>query len=199
MPMLPLLLLIACGSNTHIVQSWRDPNVTIVDGSYNKVLVICLIKDEGTRRVGEDRMAMFMNGRGVESYRYLGPDVDAINDASTGERMRKDGIDGVVIMRLVDRTKEQTYVPGASYPAYYASPYGYYGYAYPMYATPGYVRTDVNYFVETNLYSTKKEGLIWTSTTSTLNPTDLGNSVEEVMQVVYDKMIAEGFIVKSGQ
>ena len=75
------------------------------------------------------------------------------------------------------------------------SPWGYYGHSYGYYSTPGYVRTDVRYTVETNLYSTKRDGLMWTSTTSTVNPTDLGTTVDEIMQAVYDRMKRDGFVV----
>ena len=189
------LLFTGCGSSTHVVQSWHDPAVQVTDGAYNKVLVIGLVKDESTRRIAEDRMASFMNGHGKASYTYLGPDVEAINDAGMNERMRKDGIDGVIIMRLMDQTKEQTYVAGSTYPSYYSNPWGYYGHSYGYYSTPGYVRTDVRYTVETNLYSTKRDGLMWTSTTSTVNPTDLGTTVDEIMQAVYDRMKRDGFVV----
>lgn len=200
-PTLALALLTAlasCTSSTTIVQSWRDPNVTIQDGAYNKVLVIGLIKDETTRRIAEDRMAAFMNGHGITSYSYLGNDQSKINDAGMSAKMQQDGIDGVLIMSLKDKATEQTYVPGTTTMGYYRSPWGYYGYAYPMYSTPGYVHTDHVYHVETALYSPKREGPVWTSTTSTVNPSDVGTSVDEIMNVVYAKMKREGFVVSPG-
>lgn len=189
------LSLIACGSSTRVVQSWHDPSVTVVDGNYGKVLVIALIKDESTRRIAEDHMEKFMNGHGIPSYKYLGPDQERINDAGMSEKMQKDGIDGVLIMHLANKETQQTYVPGTTTMGYYGGAWGYYGYAYPMYSTPGYVTTDQIYYVETNLYSPKKEGPVWTSKTSTLNPTDLGTTVDEIMEAVYWRMKKDGFVV----
>lgn len=190
-----LISLASCSSSTRVVQSWREPSVTITEGEYDQVLVIALIKDEATRRAAEDHMASMMNGHGRVSYSYLGPDPEAINDAGMNEKMRNDGIDGVLIMRLVDRTREQTIVPGTVYPAYYRSAWGMYGYSYGYYSTPGYVRTDVEYHVETNLYSTEREGLIWTSTTNTLNPASLDEAVHDIMKAVHQRMKKDGFIV----
>ncbi|MFN3874818.1 MAG: hypothetical protein ACK4L7_02760 [Flavobacteriales bacterium] len=190
-----LSLLAACAPSTKVVQSWREPSVTITEGAYNKVLVIGLIKDEATRRSAEDRMAALMKGHGVASYSYLGPDPEVINEPAMNQRMRNDGIDGVLIMRLLDRSREQTIVPGSVYPTYYYNPWSMYGYSYGFYSTPGYVRVDDRYVVETNLYSTKREGLIWSSTTSTLNPANLDDMVSEVMQVVYQRMKQDGFVV----
>ena len=155
---LPMLVALSgCGSSTSILRSWHDPAVTVTDGAYNKVLVIGLIKDEATRRASEDRMAAFMNGHGVVSYAYLGADVETINEEGMNARMVMDGIDAVLIMRLLDRTKEQTYVPGTVYPTYYRDPWSYYGYSYSAYHSPGYVQTDITYTVETNLYGTSIE------------------------------------------
>ena len=186
--------LASCGPSTRVVTSWRDPNVSVADGSYNKVVVVCLLKDESTRRVGEDRMVAFLNGHGVASYTLFGDQLEKINEEGMNAKMVAGGVDAVMIMRLVDKSKEQTYVPGTAYPSHYASPYGYYGYSYGYYSTPGYVQTTVTYTVETNLYSTRTGKLVWTGTTSTMDPTDLGRSVNETMQVLYDRMKRDGLI-----
>jgi hypothetical protein len=190
---LPLLLvpilLTACGSSTKITQSWRDPAVSYEAGSVKKMLIIALMRDETTRRQTEDELTAQFRGKGVASYGYLGP-LDAELDI---ERLRNDGFDAVMIMRLADVTQEQTYVPG-SYPAYYGSPYGYYGHAYPMYADPGYVRTDMNYRVESNFYSVESQKLVWSGITSTMNPTDLSTAISEIVTAIREKMEREGFL-----
>lgn len=179
-----------------MVTSWRDPAVTVQEGSLNKVLFIALLKDEATRRAAEDQLVGLAKSTGVASYNYFGNNIEAINAPGMNDQMIRDGFDGVVIMRLVDLTKEQTYVPGTTYPSYYGSPYGYYGYAAPMYYDPGYVRTDVTYTVETNIYSTKLGKLVWTGTTNTVNPSDLGTSVREIVEQIHWKMVKEGFLTK---
>lgn len=193
--LIAILFLVSCGSGTRVVQSWHDPAVTVVDGDYDKVLVIALIKDESTRRVAEDHMVKFMNGHGIPSYSYLGMDQDRINDAGMSRKMQNDNIDGVMIMRLANKQTQQTYVPGTTTMGYYGGAWGYYGYAYPIYSTPGYVQTDQIYYVETNLYSPKREGPVWTSQTSTVNPTDLGATVDEIMEAVFWRMKRDGFVV----
>jgi len=190
-----LLTLASCAPSTQIVQSWKAPGVTVEAGNYNKVLLVALIKDETSRRIAEDRMSAFMNGHGITSYSYLGEDQNAINDAGMSAKMQKDGIDGVMIMRLVDKQTTQTYVPGTS--TYYGGAWGYYGYAYPMYSSPGYVQTDHIYYVETSLYSPKHEGPVWTCTTSFLNPTNIGPAVDDMMHAIYKKMREDGFVVEA--
>jgi hypothetical protein len=187
------LTIISCTS-TKIVTEWRDPAVSLEQGSFNKVLHIALIKDEATRRAAEDKMVSLSNGHGMVSYNYLGNNVEALNDPGENDKLIADGIDGVVIMRLVDVAKEQTYVPNTPMPAYYASPYGYYGYAAPMFYDPGYVQTDMTYMVETNVYSTKMGKLIWTATTSTMNPVNVTSAVDEIVTAIHKQMRDEGFM-----
>jgi hypothetical protein len=65
-----------------------------------------------------------------------------------------------------------------------------------MYYDPGYVRTDVTYTIETNIYGTKQGKLVWTGTTSTVNPSDLSTTVREIMEEIHWKMVKEGFLTR---
>ena len=40
-----------CSSNTSIVNSWRDPDITVAQEQFKKVLVMALVKDEASRRI----------------------------------------------------------------------------------------------------------------------------------------------------
>ena len=162
-------------------------------GSVKKILVIALVRDEATRRLAEDELSAQFRGRGISSYGYLGPLPAQIEKEPFVERLRGDGFDALMVMRLVDITKEQTYVP-VSYPTYYANPFGYYGYAYPLYADPGYVRTDMSYRVETNFYSVEREKLVWSGVTTSLNPGDLTVTLAEITHAIKEKMVREGFL-----
>ena len=96
-------------------------------------------------------------------------------------------------MSLVNISKETRYVPG-SYPMYYNSWRGYYGYSWSGYYDPGYYTTDKLYHVEVNVYSLTRDKLIWTGFTSTINPTGHAEMFDEVSKVVYQKMQKEGFL-----
>jgi membrane peptidoglycan carboxypeptidase len=46
------------------------------------------------------------------------------------------------------------------------------------------------------VYSTNPSRLLWTGTTSTLNPNRMIDAVNEVTEVVYKQMVKDGFIMK---
>jgi hypothetical protein len=173
-----ILCLTACGPTTKITKSWTDPSFTPETAqSYKKILVMGLLKDESTRRIAEDKMvAAFKNVTAVQSYSYLQP-ADTLRDA-VEDKLKKDGFDGVVIMRLADVDKTTSYVPGTTYG-------GWYGYRY---GSPGYYQEDKTFYVETNLYSLPSNKLLWSGTTSSLNPDKLDRTVDDIIATLKAQM-----------
>ena len=173
-----ILLLVACGPSTKIEKTWTDPSFTPSEvQSYKKILVMGLLKDESTRRIAEDKMvAAFKNVTAVQSYSYLQPG-DTIR-SEVEDKLKKDGFDGVVIMRLADVDKSVSYVPGTGYG-------GWYGYRY---ATPGYYQEDKTFYVETNFYSLPETKLLWSGTTSSVNPSKLDRTIDDVIATLKSQL-----------
>lgn len=188
-------VLYGCGGGTQIEQSWREPSYTIDSTKFNRFVVCALLKDESTRRVAEDQMVARSNGRAIASYNYFNTQELKGNEDLFTKRMMADGADGMVMLTLAAKKQEQTYVPG-SYPTYYNSWYGYYGYSAPMYYDPGYVRTDEIYMVEINMYDLKLNKLVWSGMTSTINPSNVREMTDEIVDVVRYKMKEEKFITR---
>ena len=74
-PLFVLLLAAAVSlsscSSTQLVSSWRNPATTVDVAKLKKVLVICLVKDETSRRVGEDEIVKRNPSFFVASYKVL--------------------------------------------------------------------------------------------------------------------------------
>jgi hypothetical protein len=194
--LLMILAAVSCAPATQIEKSWRDPGVSIQDGSYGKVLVIGLMKDETSRRIVEDQLVARLRGKGVASYNYSSDDdfkennIEALN-----QKLVRDGFDGAIVMRLVDVDKKNSYVPGTTsfQPYYYRfGPYLYR--AWSSYSTPGYYTQDKIYYVETNIYSIEKNKLIWSGITSTLNPSRTDKMFNDIDDVISAQMRKEGFL-----
>jgi hypothetical protein len=192
-----LLSLISCGPSTEVIKSWREPTATInADGSY-KTLVIAMVKDEAARRTIEDNFVKRLKGTVVQSYTTLTPDVikEAKEDVLT-KYLNDNKFTHVLLMHLADIEKETNYVPGTT-TGYYGGYGRYYGYGAGYYGSSGYYTTDKNYYVETTVYSVNPDKLLWTGTTKTINPSKVEKMVNEIADVVTDKMKKEGFLVVS--
>lgn len=185
--------LVACSSGTQITSSWRDPGVTVNAGQIHKFVVAALIKDQSVRRNVEDNMASYMPGKAVQSYVVFGTD-SLKDDADVyNQKLKSEGYDGIVIMRLSDVDKDKRYVPG-NYPVYYNTWRGYWSYSWPSFYSPGYYTTDKTYYIEVNVYSLLQNKLIWSGTTSTINPGNNDQLYNNVSKVIYNKMKSEGFL-----
>ncbi|SFD80753.1 hypothetical protein [Flavobacterium phragmitis] len=198
-----IMILSSCGSNTAIVNSWRDPNITVAQENFKKVLVMALVKDEAARRTTENRIAS-SNPIFKTSYQYLNGTNLKLTKEQQLKILQDENFDGVVTMRLVSKEKETSYVPGTytgmyygGFDGMYTGMYGYgfgnwYGMYSPAFYDPGYYQETTSYMVETNIFSLKENKLIWTGTTKSQNVTDLGQTVDAIMQAVVKEMRKDG-------
>lgn len=198
-----VLALSGCGSNTSIVNSWRDPKITIAQENFKKVLIVALLKDEASRRVTENRIAA-SNPIFKTSYEYLNETVKDLSKEQKLKILQDENFDGVITLRLVSTEKETTYVPGTytgmyygGFDGMYTGMYGYgfgnwYGMYSPNFYDPGYYQETTSYMVETNVFSLKENKLIWTGTTKSDYVTDLGQTVDAIMQTVVQEMRKDG-------
>jgi hypothetical protein len=189
--------LISCAPSTKIVKSWKEPQASISTAPENKVLVVALVKDESSRRTIEDEIVNRLKNKGVQSYMTLTPDMMKDENSGTLDKLLADGkFTHIIIMKLSDIEKEVSYVPGSTTGIYRG--YGnYYAYGAHYYSSPGYYTTDKNYTVETMVYSVTDNKLLWAGTTSTINPSNLKKSINELADVVTEQMKKDGFVQKT--
>jgi hypothetical protein len=183
----------ACNPGTQITHSWRDPSATVDTAKIGKFVVAALLGNQTVRREVEDEMASRVPGKAVQSYREFGDGDLKESEDFYSSRLKEEGYDGIVLMRLVKEDESVRYVPG-SYPVYYRSWRRYWGYSWTAFYDPGYYTTDLAYDVEVNVYSLARGRLIWTATTTTINPPDRDRVFRDVSRIVYAKMKKEGFL-----
>jgi hypothetical protein len=190
-----ILFILSC-SSTKITSSWREPNKEISLKKLNKVLVVALFQNETSRRKAEDQMVGYFYGKGVASYDYLDKNISEKNENAIQEKIKNDGFDGAVTMRLLDVDKEDVYSRSniSMYPLYYNTFSSYYYRNWGYYSSPGYYATTKTYTVETNVFSIKEDKIIWTGITKTTDPSGVDKMTEEIGKAVFNEMVKEGFI-----
>jgi hypothetical protein len=178
-------LMYACGPSTKLEKSWIDPSFNSTTKPFTKVLVVAPLKDAASQRIAEDKIVKQLKaGVGVPSYSYLKPtDTD---QKLVDQELLKDGFDGVIVMHLKDVEKSVSYNPGTSYGGWY----GYRSYS------PGYYTEDKTFMVETNFYSIKDGKLLWSGTTSTLNPSSFEGTMDEIIRTIKYELQKKGLLKK---
>jgi hypothetical protein len=182
----------ACAT-THFKTTWRDPAAQPVALRGQKVAAFVMSQNESMRRAGEDTLARELSSRGVQGipgYQLTGGKL--VQDSEILRKQLADaGIEGAVIIRVVDRRTEVNYVPGGPY---YGSMYGYWDYGYAMMRAPGYMETDTILSVETLVYALKQDKLLWGGVSETIDPRNLDSFIKDVVKAAGDEMKKAGLL-----
>ena len=181
------LLVVGCGPTTRIENSWTDPALSPATFKpFQKVLYVAQLNNDANRRIAEDRLVAQSNGHGVASYTYITP--NDTSDTELNERLKKDGFDGIVIMKLSDVEKETSYTSSS-----YGGWYGYYHAMGPM-TTTGTSYTTKTYYVQTNIFSLADNKLLWSGTTSSVDPSKVDKVVDQIAAAIKTNMKEKGFL-----
>lgn len=180
------VLFFSCAPPTTMTRSWSDPS--IANGSFKpftKVLVIARFKDVTTQHIAEDRIvAEFKPGVGFPSYSYM-TESDT-TDRILFSRLKRDGFDGLIHMRLSDVTQSVNVQNNGGY-------YGRYGYYNSGYNNTT-VSVDKTYYVETTIYDINANKLLWSGTTSTFDPGSFSQTLDQIISVNKAEMVKKGII-----
>jgi hypothetical protein len=168
-----LALAIGACSSTQMTNTWKDP--AAAGTQLSKVAVVAMAKDEAIRRMTEDDMANQLGPRTVPSYQVLG-NVNLKDREAVAAKLKREGFDGVLIMRLAGVTEQVT--PGMG-------PYGtfnsYYPYAYGSVYGP---EIDTKVHVVSSLYSLSDSKMIWAGTSQTFDPSSIKEVIDGVSKAV---------------
>ncbi|MDP9955493.1 hypothetical protein J2X97_001130 [Epilithonimonas hungarica] len=192
-----MILMNSCNS-TQIVSSWRAPDKQIHPSDWKKVLVVALLRNETNRRSAEDEMVKYLNGKGVTSYSYLDENFDRKDEEALRHKIKNNGFDAAITMRLIDVDKEKVYESAQyyMYPMYYDDFVKYYYRNWMHYNTPGYYTITKKFIIETVIYSIQDDRIIWSGITATYDPKGVRRLTSEIAHAIRNRMQQEGFIEK---
>jgi len=179
------LALAGCAS-TRIVESWKAPGAGPLH--FKKVLAVAILKNQGLRQNAEDALkGNLRNVQAVQSYTMfdLG---DLANRDKAKERLRQEGFDGAVVLRLTSSHQEMSWTTYSTGP--YNSFWGYYGAYYPA----AEMRVDTVVRVEINIYSLTEDKLVWAGVSETFNPTSSQGLISEIAAEAGKELRRQGLI-----
>jgi hypothetical protein len=183
------MLLVSCAT-TEIKSVWNDASYQ--GGPLLKIVVMSLAKNQTIKRLYEDEFVSQLKAHGVQAipgYTVV-PQEKMADENYISEKVKELGADAILITRLVDKKTIQTYYPPEIYytPApYYRGWHGYYRTSYQYMMTTGYTAQQEAVVLETNIYSTQDNKLIW----SALSETFLEGSSEKLIYSLVEKLIKD--------
>jgi hypothetical protein len=191
---LAAILLVSGCTSTRVINAWYDD---LYQGpALERFLVIGLSNSPNRRRYFETAFTNHLQSAGLlaePSFRLI-PDDNITEERDVIEAaLAQTSADAILTTRLVDVSREQSYVP----PSFDYAPIGFYDYYYPthrMLFRPGYVVTNTIVILETNVYSALTKDLLWTGNTRSFNPSSADRMVEELSRIVIEQLAGRGFI-----
>lgn len=198
-----ILVLFTTGcTSSKITTSWKAENTK--PQKYNKILVLGLVReaDRSLQQNMENHLAGDLKDMGynaVSSLTEFGPKVfDKMEEEAAIEKLKNSGIDAVVTIVMLDKQKEQKYIPGNLY----YSPYGIYynrfwGYRTTLYRRiyePGYYVTETRYFWESNLYDMSTQKLVYSVQTESFDPVNSESMAHEYGKMIVNDMAKQNML-----
>ena len=199
--LLSFLLLASPASETKakFTSTWKAPGAAAMSYAGKKVVGLVVSDDLSLRMSAEEALARELTARGVEgvaAYRVI-PGEEIRNPENAKRWFDKVGAAGVVIMRVVDLSKEK--IPSAMVWAgasYYGSLWDYYPYAWGSAIAIGPGRTEIKVLVETLIFDIAGNKLVWAGTSETVNPKDAQATVKGIVTSAAEQMKKDGLIRK---
>jgi hypothetical protein len=190
-------MLVTTCATTELTSVWKDPSYQARPA---KVMVIGVAKNPINRRLFEDEFVRQLKAHGSEaiaSYTVLS-DQKQDDQVAIAAKVKEMGADTVLITRMVSQKTVQFYVPGTAYypPPYYGTWPSYYGYGYRYMYSPGYIAEDEYAVIETNLYETTDDKLVWATTSETSLNDSIQNLITTYIGIMVNKMIGSGLLGK---
>lgn len=180
--------------------TWVEPGRT--PSPFANLLVLGVAAKEKVRLAYENSFVAALQARGVKARagHTLLPEGELADAGRVRQAVRDSGADGVLITHLAGVTTETAQVPASNYvtTSLYGGLYPYYGLVFDNVTEPGYYARFRLLAFETNLYDTRRERLVWSGRSQTMDPSSEQTTIGAVIADVTDALATAGFLPKSG-
>jgi hypothetical protein len=203
-----LLLLVfaaGCTPSTYITGSWKNPAAAV---KYKSVLIAALTSNTVIKSTLETDMAKALSGS-VKTLKSIDEFPPGLSNTDTSKAalismVRNKKADAILSISILSRETESRYMPGGNpyYPPgfiYYDDFWGYYDHWYPSVYGPGYYEENKVYYIETNLYDSSTQKLVWSAQSKTYSPDELQPFAREFAATIVARLKADGLIAATVQ
>lgn len=201
-PFLLAVLVLASCSSTKLTSSWKAADA--VTKPYHNIMIWGIIpeKDSGLKAGMESHLVNDLAERGyhaISSFSVFGErSYQKLTEKEIVDQFRNSGVDAVITVVLLDKQKEQLYVPPSAVnnPSSYDHIDKYYSTVYDKVFSPGYYVTTINYFWESNFFEVKQDKLVYTARTKSFDPISANAQAHENGLLLIKDMVKKKIIIE---
>jgi hypothetical protein len=177
---LVLAVVTAFGADTKLTTTFRDPKVGKL--AYSKIAVAYISPDADLRRRVEDGLARRV--RNSVAARTLVPDAEMKDRAAVAERLKSNGVDGVIVVRLVAFDREVDSTPGQLTFVTYPDLWDTWGSSWALVETPGYATMTKTITADIAVFDVATTKAVWSGRLKSVDPKSL--------RTLLDALVSEG-------
>jgi len=191
-----LLILMSCNSS-RITSSWKASDLQ--PKKFNKILVLGLIqeKDRSLREQMEQQLLANLQKNGYNAIcacdEYGPKAFENMTEKEAIDKLANSGIDAVLTVVLLDKTRERYYIPGhiaySPYAIYRNRFWHYYTTMYDRIYMPGYYQVETKYFWESNLYDMQTKELLYSVQTDSFDPSSSESLARDYGQLIVRNIV----------
>jgi hypothetical protein len=173
------------------IAEWQDESFS---GPIDNILVIGASDQQTNRRLFEDTFVGELAARNVKaisSYRLM-PIDQVVSRESVEAAIEGQKVDLVLVTRLLGVEQVQAYRPPSHYP-YYRNYSSYYSHG-RQYSGPAYYESYKVLTLESNLYDTASQQLVWSMQSENFDPSTPAQVIEEQIGLTIDILVERGLI-----
>jgi hypothetical protein len=188
--LLSALVLAGC-SSTRSVMEWREEAFS---GKLDNILVIAAIEERAQQRAVEDAYVKQFGDvavKAIPGYTLLA-DETVLSRATVEAAIAGQEIDAVLVTRLLGVEEVEEYQPPSGI-EYYHSYHRYYAQA-RAYSSPGYYIRYKVLTLETNVYDTASQQLIWSMQSESVEPSAPQDVIDEQIALTVKRLAAGGLL-----
>ena len=207
--------LCGCATSTTIQSTWTDP--TFSSAPFGRVAVLALFDSTAESRTFEQTAARALEEHGVgavPAYMIVS-DERMYEEAELREQLGSADVDGILIYRLIAVDERRVYrdprpyirVPsgvlfGDPYYWYYYPRWNYYWHwrsTFDVTRSPEYWQPLTYVVVESSLYDTRRDRLVWTAKSETMDGAQFEALASSIAEEVTDELLAMGVVAGSSR
>ncbi|BBO78460.1 hypothetical protein DSCW_58770 [Desulfosarcina widdelii] len=181
--------LIACGGSRFQMTPTHMEEVA-AGKPISNTLIIVVVDDQEIRSIFENHFKKWLAAKGVEAIISI-----EVLPVQKGTQLEKSAIaevidryenDSVLITHLVGFDEAEVFSRGE--PEVYRTYYGFYRYSWGYSRWPVIISENVQFTLETCLYDTKSESLLWAGESQLTNPETTGKAIGKVVEAVMKEL-----------
>ena len=190
---------------SRITSSWTKARTKLK--STDKIMVIGILqqKDNSLRLYMEQHITDDLKSLGYKAYSiiqvYGFNELEKMKEKNINEKLRKEGIDIVLTIGLLDKKKERYFISNkGNNPPYGIGSsdfYSYYKATLNHINRSGYYATTTKYFWESNLYDLNNPQLLYSVQTTSFNPATEQSLAHEYGRMIINDMVRNNILSKT--